>query len=305
MAKELVTTQTVLGVLAVRMVAAAALLGLLVALARRRVHTRDLRLGVLLGLILASIFLVETFGIAGTSATNAGLIISLTIIITPLLETALGGAPLSRWFYGAGLLAVAGVALLSGGIGGTFRWGDGLILVAAVVRAVHVTTMHKRSVPENDNLHLTFVQMSTCAVVFVVGSLLWGTSVPDYVRTLDTTATLQLAYLVVLCTVFPFLVQMWAVRTTSPTRVSLLLGTEPVWAAAVGITLAGDAFGLPGAAGIVLILAGTLWGQQIEARRRSDVAPAVEVPVAVAPSGTPGTTPAVAVPAAASDDDSR
>lgn len=266
--KELVTTQTVLSLLASRLVLAALLLGLVVAVGRTRIHVRDLRLGVLLGAILASVFLVETFGIAGTSATNAGLIISLTIIFTPLLETALGGAPLSRWFYGAGLVAIAGVVLLSGGLAGSFRWGDGLVLVAAVVRAVHVTTMHKRSVPQNDSMHLTFVQMSTCAVVFGVGTLVWGTSVPDYLAGFDGRETTQLLYLVVACTVFPFFVQMWAVRRTSPTRVSLLLGTEPVWAAVIGVTLAGDAFGAPGVVGILLVLAGTLWGQQIEARRR-------------------------------------
>ncbi len=41
-----------------------------------------------------------------------------------------------------------------------------------------------------------------------------------------------LLFLSVFCTLFAFFVQMWAVRRTSPSRVSLLLGTEPLWAAA-------------------------------------------------------------------------
>lgn len=36
-----------------------------------------------LGLILSGIFLLETYGVVHTSATNAGLIISLTMIFTP------------------------------------------------------------------------------------------------------------------------------------------------------------------------------------------------------------------------------
>jgi drug/metabolite transporter (DMT)-like permease len=64
--------------------------------------------------------------------------------------------------------------------------------------------------------------------------------------------------------VFPFFIQMWAVRRTSPTRVSLLLGTEPVWAAVIGVTLAGDALGPLGILGVVLVLAGTMWGQRLE-----------------------------------------
>jgi drug/metabolite transporter (DMT)-like permease len=68
--------------------------------------------------------------------------------------------------------------------------------------------------------------------------------------------------------VFAFFVQIWAVRRTSPSRVSLLLGTEPVWAAAVGITIAHDQIGIAGYCGIALILTGTAWGRSAEQRHR-------------------------------------
>ncbi|MBB5928077.1 hypothetical protein FHS34_003540 [Streptomyces echinatus] len=59
-----------------------------------------------------------------------------------------------------------------------------------------------------------------------------------------------------------------AVRRTSPSRVSLLLGTEPVWAAAVGIAVGGDRPGVPGLLGAVLVLAGTAWGRTTADRER-------------------------------------
>lgn len=277
-AKELVTTETVLSLLAVRMVLAALGLAVVVGLRGRRLRRDELQVGVVLGLLLAAVFLTETFGVAATSATNAGLIISLTIVMTPLLEKALGGSPLSRWFYLAALVAVVGVALLSsGGLGGGFGVGDALMLAAAAIRAVHVVTMHRRSSgTSQDSLNLTLVQVATCGVVFLAAASLGPTPVPTYVASLGTTALVQLGYLVVGCTVFPFLVQMWAVRRTSPTRVSLLLGTEPVWAAVIGVTLAGDAFGVAGAVGIVLVVLGVQWGQVIESRRRTDDGPADE-----------------------------
>ncbi len=40
--------------------------------------------------------------------------------------------------------------------------------------------------------------------------------------------------------------------------VSLLLGTEPLWAAAVGLTLGGDRLTPAGLAGAALVLVGTL-----------------------------------------------
>ncbi|GAX52196.1 hypothetical protein AQJ27_24015 [Streptomyces olivochromogenes] len=68
-----------------------------------------------------------------------------------------------------------------------------------------------------------------------------------------------LLFLSVLCTLFAFFVQMWAVRRTSPFRVSLLVGTEPLCAAAAGIALGGERLGALGLAGGALVPAGTAW----------------------------------------------
>jgi drug/metabolite transporter (DMT)-like permease len=269
-AKELVSPRSVLALLALRMMLAAAVM-LLVVVARRRPLTADeLRAGAVLGVLLGAVFVLETFGIAHTSATNAGLIISLTIVFTPVLESVVTGRRLPGRFLVAGSTAVVGVVLLAGG--GSLQpptLGDVLILGAAVVRAVHVTTMQRVSTDRPmDSLHLTTVQLSTCAALFTVASLFWGDSLPRYVRSLDAADGILFLYLVLGCTVFAFFVQTWAVRRTSPSRVSLLLGTEPIWAAVIGIGIAHESIAPAGYAGIALILAGTAWGRSVEQRHR-------------------------------------
>jgi drug/metabolite transporter (DMT)-like permease len=267
-AKELVTQDTVLAVLGVRMLLTAVVLGLILVVMRKRLKKTEALIGGILGLLLSAVFTFETFGIAATSATNAGLIISLTIVMTPVLETLVGKRKLSRLFYLAAVIAIAGVYFLAtGGAAASFGFGDLLILLAAMARAVHVTGMHRLSAGRSiDSLNLTFVQMATCGLVFLIMSSLWGTPVTTYAGSMNWSAVLQMAYLVTVCTVFPFFIQMWAVRKTSPTRVSLLLGTEPVWAAVIGVTLAGDVLGPTGICGVVLVLAGTMWGQRLELR---------------------------------------
>jgi drug/metabolite transporter (DMT)-like permease len=269
-AKELVTPDSVVALLAVRMLLAAAVMAAIVAARRNRVTHAEVRVGVILGVLLAAVFVFETFGIAHTSATNAGLIISLTIVFTPILEAASSRRRLPGKFLLAAIVAVIGVALLAGN--GALRpptLGDLLILVAAIVRAVHVTTMHKLTANKPmDSLHLTTVQLATCAVLFSATSLVQGDSIPQYLAQLDSLAWVLFLYLVLICTVFAFFVQTWAVRRTSPSRVSLLLGTEPIWAAIIGITIAQDSIGLAGYVGIALILAGTAWGRAVEQRHR-------------------------------------
>lgn len=269
-AKELVTPSSVVALLAVRMLLAAALMAAVVAARRKRVTAAELRVGVVLGVLLAAVFAFETFGIAHTSATNAGLIISLTIVFTPILESVTSRRRLPSRFFLAATIAVIGVALLAGN--GALRppnLGDLLILVAAIIRAVHVTSMHKLTANRPmDSLHLTTVQLATCAALFCAASLFYGDSIPQYLAQLDTGEGLLFLYLVVICTVFAFFVQTWAVRRTSPSRVSLLLGTEPVWAAVFGIAIAHDPVGLAGYAGIALILVGTAWGRSVEQNHR-------------------------------------
>lgn len=265
-AKELVTPNSVVALLAARMLLAVALMAAVVAVRRTRVAAGELRIGVLLGMLLAAVFALETFGIAHTSATNAGLIISLTIVFTPILESVVSRRRLPARFLLAAAIAVVGVGLLAGG--GAVRppgLGDLLVLAAAVARAVHVVSMHRLTAARPlDSLHLTAVQLATCAVVFSVLSLVAGESIPQFVVRLDPGEWALFLFLVVVCTVLAFLIQMWAVRRTSPARVSLLLGTEPVWAAVVGIVIAHDPVTAVGGVGIALVLLGTAWGRSIE-----------------------------------------
>ena len=267
--KDLLAAGPVLALGALRLLLAAAAMVLILAARRRRPTVAELRAGAVLGTILAVVFAFETFGIAHTSATNAGVIISLTMIFTPLLESAIGRGRVSRQFLVAGAIAVFGVVLLAGN--GSFQppsLGDGLVLLAAVARAVHVATMPRLTKGRPmDSLHLTTIQLLVCAVLFTAASMISGQSVTGLAGGLDGHQILLLAYLVLACTVFAFLVQLWAVRRTSPSRVSLLLGTEPVFAAVIGITIGHTTLELVGWCGIIFILAGTAWGRAADQRR--------------------------------------
>ncbi|MEU9776159.1 DMT family transporter [Streptomyces sp. NPDC047968] len=281
-AKGVTTAQTVLAVLVLRF---SLVLPVLVLAGRRRLRALDarhLRGAGVLGLILAGIFLLETYGVVHTSATNAGLVISLTMIITPIAESRLTGVPLPRPFLCAAALSVAGIVLLTQGAGFTApSLGDLLMLAAAAARTVHVLAMSRmRSVQGADALSLTTVQLGTAVAVFAVLCAAPGTgSTPwEAAAGLGAGQWLWLLHLSVFCTLFAFFVQMWAVRRSSPSRVSLLLGTEPLWAAVAGIALAGDRPGWTGLLGALLVLAGTAWGRRAAA------------PPAPAPADTTGAT---------------
>ncbi|WP_239517711.1 DMT family transporter [Streptomyces sp. ICC1] len=265
-AKGITTTHTVIAVLVLRF---ALVLPVLVVAGWSRLRAlspAQLRGAGVLGLVLGGIFLLETYGVVHTSATNAGLIISLTMIFTPLAESAVRRTAPSPAFLGAAAVSVAGVVLLTQGAGFTAPGlGDLLILGAALARTLHVLLMARiKAVQDADALSLTTVQLGSAVAVFAVLAVLPGTGASPWAAAADFGAAewAGLAFLSVFCTLFAFFVQMWAVRRTSPSRVSLLLGTEPLWAAAAGIAIGGEHLGAPGLAGVALVLAGTAWGRR-------------------------------------------
>jgi drug/metabolite transporter (DMT)-like permease len=234
--------------------------------------TRDeIRAGVPLGVTQAAVLVVETYGVAHTSAANAGLIISLTIVLTPLLDRAgrRGGLP-PAFFAAAGVCVLAVGLLMSGNGFHDLRLGDLLMLVAALVRAVHVVLVGRLTARRSIRpLHLTAVQT-------LVGSALFLAPAAHDLPTLahaDTATWAQLVYLALFCSVFAFLAQTWAVQRTSASRASLLLGTEPIWAAAVGIGLGGEHLSWLTGLGAALMVGGTYWGQSVERAHRIGAEP--------------------------------
>lgn len=235
--------------------------------ASRRWTRHELRVGALLGVTQAAVLVLETYGVAHTSAANAGLIISLTIVLTPLLDRTGGRGRLPLTFFAAAGLCVLAVGFLLSGNGlHTVRTGDLLMLAAAAVRAGHVALVGRLSVGRALRpLHLTAVQT-------LVGSVLFLAPATAHLGTLahSTASTwAQLVYLALFCGLFAFLSQTWAVQRTSASRASLLLGTEPVWAVAVGIGLGGERLTVLSALGATLMVAGTYWGQAIERAHRT------------------------------------
>lgn len=231
-------------------------------MARRELSTAsktDMSRGAILGLILASIFAAEVAGVGMTSATNAALIISLCTLLTPFLEFGLKRQLPPYLIVAGAVTACAGVGLLVGGLS-DWSLGDSLILLAAGLRAVMVVST-KRLMAESplSSKALTAIQATTVTLVAIIiltatlgpSSLLVG-SAPQF--------WLSTAFLSVFCTIAAFYVQNAAVRRTSPTRVGLLMGTEPLFGFALAHVMLSEPVTAATVIGAVMIVGGTLVG---------------------------------------------
>ena len=267
-AKDLAAEVGVPAAVALRFLVATVALGAICLARRERLpRGRGLAIAALLGCSQAAVIGLETWGVHLTSATNAGLLISLSLVFTPVLEGIASRSWLPRSYFVAAVAAVAGVALLVSD--GGFRVptaGDALVIAAAVVRALHVTASGQLTRGRSESsLAVVLVQLAVCAALF---SAIAGGGLVPAAAALDAAGWLDVLFLGLLCSVFAFVVQLWAVRRTSAARASILMGTEPVWALAAGVVLAGEPIGPFGVCGAVLLVAASYAGQAIERRHR-------------------------------------
>jgi len=217
---------------------------------------RAVRPGLPLGLVMLGIFLCETWGLVLTTASNAAFLISLCVVFTPFVEWAmLRQRPSSLLFVACGL-SLAGVWLLTGGVAISLNVGDGLMLAAAVLRAVLVCLTRRLTADlEIPPLALTAVQSGVVAS----GCLVLGLSLPGGLPALPQSPAFWAAalYLVGFATLFALYVQNLALGRTSATRVSLLMGSEPLFGAIVAGLWLEERLGLQGWIGGLLIVAAT------------------------------------------------
>jgi drug/metabolite transporter (DMT)-like permease len=266
-AKELTATQSLWGMMALRFTFAAVILLLIRSFKPVKFSKADVWVGSAVGVGLAAVMTVETNGIHITSATNAGLIISLSIIFTPIFEGWVRKFWLPKNFFVAALGAVIGVGFLVGGNGlQSPNWGDALMLGAAVLRAYYqVVQGSLTSGRKLTTINLTVFQTLTAGVIFFI------VDVPGTIRAAANYGPndwFLLSFLVLLCTVYGFFAMMWGIRRTSASRIALLQGTEPVWAVLIALMFGGETLNWIGGLGAALIIGSCYWGLGIEQRAR-------------------------------------
>jgi drug/metabolite transporter (DMT)-like permease len=193
----------------------------------------DWRVAIPTGLILSAIFFCEVLGVSQTSASNAAFLISLSVIFTAFAEFLVNKRRISTLLLFLTIGSVIGVLLLTHNPKSTYSFnsGDYFILIAAILRAVMVTTT--KSLVDGKSITTSTLTSLQSLIVAIVSISLAIVYLPSEQLVLPTHLNfwIIMSYLIVCCTLFSFYAQNYAVRRTSPTRVSLLMGSEPLFGA--------------------------------------------------------------------------
>ncbi|MEO6509413.1 MAG: DMT family transporter [Nocardioides sp.] len=231
--KDLLDRVPTLDFLGVRFAIAAVALVVLSPRALGRLSRTARRQAVVLGLLYGFGQILQTAGLAHTPASVSGFITGLYVVATPLFAAVLLKLRITRLTWGAVLLAVAGLGVLTLD-GLSVGYGEALTFVAAMLYALHIVGLGAWSDREQA-MGLATLQLIAVAAVCLVATAPGGVVLPD--RTSDW---LSMLYMALIPGALAIVGQTWAQAHLPPTRTAIVMSMEPVFAAFFAVLLGGE-----------------------------------------------------------------
>ena len=209
---------------------------------------REVRVGAGLGVVYGAAQILQTVGLAHTSAARSGFITGTYVVLTPILTAVLLRERVPRSTWAAVLLATAGLATLSlNGFG--FGFGETVTLLAAVFYALHIVGLGRYSSPAGA-AGLCAVQMVAIAVVSLVAAAPGGIDLPP-----GAGAWWSVLYMALIAGAVAIWAQTWSQSHLPATRAAIVMTLEPVFAAGFAVALGGESMTLRMFLGGAMVLA--------------------------------------------------
>jgi len=219
----------------------------------RSLTRRQVIVGSGIGLALCAGYVFQTFGLQRTTASNAGFLTGLYVVLTPVLG-AMVLRKLPAWSTAAGaLIAFVGLLLIASPTGVRIGLGDGLVVLCAFCFAIHFLLLG-RFAGSAPLAGLVTLQLAVTAVVTGLLSLATErTPIPT-----ESGTWVAILSTAILATVFAFLIQTGAQRFIPPSRTAVILTMESPMAALFGFLMLNERLTARGWIGGGLIVAGML-----------------------------------------------
>lgn len=190
--------------------------------------------GVFCGVALFFASTFQNYGLIYTGAGKAGFITTLYVVLVPILALIFMRKKNHwlTWLYAA--IAVVGFYFLALGDGfGNINKGDMLVLVCAILFAVHILIIDHYSVRAN-GVALSCIQFFVCGVLSVIAAFIFK---EDFSLAAMLQAKWSILYAGVISCGVAYTLQIVAQKDTDPTIAALLMSLESVFAVLFGMLL--------------------------------------------------------------------
>ena len=234
--------------LAARFILATVILIAIKPSALKRINRAFLIKGVIIGVLLSSGYIFQTFGLTKTTVAKTGFITGLYAVFVPLIAAGLLKRKVTKLQWFAVSLATAGLMFLSfKGI--SIGVGELLVLISAVLFAFHIVSLGEWS-SGLDTYALTILQLGTSAVVTFIASLKSGFHLPP-----DSGVWSAIVFTAVFATAFAFIIQTWTQSFMPPTTIAIILTMEYLFAAGFAVVFSHESLTMRTLSGGSMVIA--------------------------------------------------
>ncbi len=245
--KDSLVRQDVYSFLASRFILAAAFMFIYKPKSLTGLDRKFVKRAILIGILLCSGFIFQTFGLTQTTVSNTGFITGLYLVFTPLISWLLLKREIFKVQWLAVLVATIGLYFISfNGI--SVGIGEILVLISALLFAGQIVALGEWSDGEN-TYALTLIQILVSAVIFFALSLKDGFQLPP-----DNAVWSAVFYTAFFATFLGFLIQTKAQSVMSATVAGVLLAMETPFALFFGLYFDNDPITLRIISGGTLVL---------------------------------------------------
>jgi drug/metabolite transporter (DMT)-like permease len=247
--------------LAYRFFWAAFILGLIFWKRLKNIDKIILRKGFLVGIFLFLGYTFQTVGLKYTTATKAGFITGLSVVLVPIISHFFIREKISKNSIIGVILAVIGLWFLNYNSSFIFNFGDFLVLLCAISFAMHIISvgLYARKV---DYVLLVIVQLTTVFVLSFLMALFFERQGIHLYYPSGVWWSIILTG--IFATALAFYMQNKFQRYSTATKTAIIFSGEPIFGAIFAYLLLGEKVGLIAWIGGLLIIFGMIISQREE-----------------------------------------
>lgn len=223
----------------------------------RKITKREWKVGGILGVLLAAMFLLMTVGLQYTTPSVNAFLVNIPAVIVPFICWGVFKQKPSRNCFIAAGMTLVGVSCLS--LTADFRMdlGAGLSLLAAVAFSLQMAFLG--NITEGcDAVHIAVAENLFTLLVTVVIVTFTGWDMPP----LTLPAFGNFFFLGAFCTAAYFALQSAGQQITSPNKAAIIITSESIFAAVFSALLYGERMSLRGYLGCIIIFAAMTLAEQ-------------------------------------------
>lgn len=223
----------------------------------KKITKREWKIGGILGVLLAAMFLLMTVGLQYTTPSVNAFLVNIPAVIVPFICWGVFKQKPSRNCFIAAAMTLVGVSCLS--LTADFRidLGAGLSLLAAVAFSLQMAFLG--NITEGcDAVHIAVAENLFTLLVTTVIVTFTGWDMPP----LTLPAFGNFFFLGAFCTAAYFALQSAGQQITSPNKAAIIITSESIFAAVFSALLYGERMSLRGYLGCIIIFAAMALAEQ-------------------------------------------